>query len=330
MPEQSQRITVCGAGGFIGHHLVKRLKAQGHWVRGVDLKYPEFESSIADEFELLDLRERLSCTMAVRSHGVSVDAVYQLAADMGGMGFIGPAERQIVHNNTLINVNMVDAASIARVPRYFFSSSACVYPDMPNDAKEIKEDGAYPAMPDNEYGWEKLYAERVALTYARNSNSLFDVRIGRFQNCYGPLGTWYGGREKAPAALCRKVAMAEDGGSIDVWGDGSAVRNFIYIEDLLDGIEAIMQAPKEQASGKPINIGTKQRVTVNALARLVAKVANKRLTLNHISGPVGVQSRKFSNAKLRSLGWSGKYTLLDGLAPTYQWIMEQVNGGPTE
>lgn len=225
---------VCGAGGFIASHLVKRLKREGYWVRGVDIKKPEFSASAADEFRVLDLRESENCREALSTKNGSPDEVYQLAADMGGMGFIHSAECEIMRNNALINVHMPYAAAQAGVRRYFFSSSVCIYRDMMPGEPELTEEGAYPAMPDNEYGWEKLYAERTAMAYGKRFKMA--VRIARFQNCYGPEGTWQGGREKAPAAICRKIAQARQSDEIEVWGDGSAVRSYTYIDDMLDGI----------------------------------------------------------------------------------------------
>ena len=229
-----RRALVCGAGGFIGGHLVKKLKKEGSWVRGVDIKEHEFAPTQADEFLLLDLREPENCKAALSLEGGTFDEVYQLAADMGGMGFISVAECEIMHNNALLNVHMIHTAAKMGVLRYFFSSSVCVYRDMQPGEPELTEDDAFPAHPDNEYGWEKLYAERVAMAYGRHYDT--NVRIARFQNCYGPYGTWTGGREKAPAAICRKVAEAEDGGVIKVWGDGTAIRAFTYVDDLVEGV----------------------------------------------------------------------------------------------
>lgn len=314
----TKRAVVCGAGGFIGSHLVKRLVREGYWVRGVDIKRPEFAPTAAHEFCLLDLREADHCAEAVRVDGAAADEVYQLAADMGGMGFIHTAQCEIMRNNAFININMTDAAARAGVPRYFYSSSVCVYRDMQPGEPEMTEEGAYPAMPDNEYGWEKLYAERVAMAYGKRYGMA--VRIARFQNTYGPEGTWQGGREKAPAAMCRKVAMAEDGGSIEVWGDGSAVRSYTYVDDLVDGIYRLTHSDMEE----PANIGCPQYVTVNELVQTVAQVAGKRIHIEHIDGPVGVLSRNFSNARIESLGWRAQVFLEDGIRRTYPWIEEQV------
>jgi nucleoside-diphosphate-sugar epimerase len=244
--------------------------------------------------------------------------VYQLAADMGGMGFIHSAECEIMHNSALINIHMIDSAAALGVRRYFFSSSACVYRDMKVGEPELIEADAIPAHPDNEYGWEKLYAERMAMAYARNRG--IEVRIARFQNCYGPQGTWRGGREKAPAAICRKVAEAEDGGTIEVWGDGTAVRSYTYVEDMVDGICRLMQSDLVGA----VNIGSPQYVTVDELVAVVSEVAGKCVDVRYVDGPVGVQSRNFSNARIESLGWSPKYFLKDGIALTYPWIESQV------
>jgi GDP-D-mannose 3',5'-epimerase len=242
-PNEKERVSmkralVCGAGGFIGSHLVKRLKKDGLWVRGADLKRPEFSPSAADDFRVLDLRSPESCAEAVRFEGGAFDEVYQLAADMGGMGFIHSAECEIMKNSALVNIHMVDQAAQAGVKRYFFSSSACVYRDMTAVEAPLSEADAYPALPDNEYGWEKLYAERMAMAYGRRFGMA--IRLARFQNCYGPEGTWRGGREKAPAALCRKIAEAPDGGTIEVWGDGSAMRAYTFIDDMVDGIVRLM------------------------------------------------------------------------------------------
>jgi GDP-D-mannose 3',5'-epimerase len=311
-----KRALVCGAGGFIGSHLVKKLKNEGYWVRGVDIKYPEFSPTAADEFMVLDLRERPNAEKAVSGH---LDEVYQLAADMGGMGFIHSAETEIMRNSVLININMTHAAAEAGIPRYFFSSSVCIYRDMQPEEPEMTEEEAYPALPDNEYGWEKLYSERMALAYGRRYG--MQVRIARFQNCYGPEGTWRGGREKAPAAVCRKVAEAENGGTIEAWGDGTAIRSYTYIDDMLEGIYLLMRSDLDV----PVNIGCPQYVSVKELIDAVAQVAGKKISVKWIKGPVGVQSRNFSNAKIYSLGWKPKYFLNDGIALTYPWVAEQVN-----
>lgn len=314
-----KRALVCGAGGFIGGHLVKKLQREGYWVRGVDIKHHEWSPQAADEFIQLDLRQEEDCRRGLSLPDGSFDEVYQLAADMGGMGFIHSAECEIMHNSALINIHMIHNAADMGVPRYFFSSSVCVYRDMQPGEPEMTEAEAIPAHPDNEYGWEKLYAERMAMAYGRNRG--IQVRIARFQNCYGPEGTWHGGREKAPAAICRKVAEAEDGGLIEVWGDGTAIRSYTYVEDMVDGIYRLMQSDLEGA----VNIGCPEYVTVDELVHTVAEVAGKQIHIQHIDGPVGVHSRNFSNERIYSLGWQAKYYLKDGIARTYPWIEEQVH-----
>ncbi|MBL7199899.1 MAG: NAD-dependent epimerase/dehydratase family protein [Anaerolineae bacterium] len=316
-----RRAVVCGAGGFIGGHLVKRLKREGTWVRGADIKEHEFAPTAADEFLLLDLRERENCEAALTVDGGPFDEVYQLAADMGGMGFIHSAECEIMHNSALINIHMTHAAAEMGVPRYFFSSSVCVYRDMQPGEPEMTEAQAIPAHPDNEYGWEKLYSERMAMAYGRHHPMA--VRIARFQNCYGPEGTWTGGREKAPAAICRKVAEAEEGGLVEVWGDGTAVRSYTYVDDMVDGIYTLMGSDLEGA----VNIGCPQYVTVDELVQTVAEVAGKRIRIEHVAGPVGVQSRNFSNARIYGLGWRAQVELKEGIERTYPWIEEQVWAG---
>jgi len=310
---------VCGAGGFIASHLVKRLKAEGYWVRGVDIKTPEFTMSSADDFKILDLRNPDNCTQALTLHGERADEVYQLAADMGGMGFIHAAECEIMRNNALVNIHMIDAAARLGIGKYFFSSSVCVYRDMQPGEPELAEADAYPALPDNEYGWEKLYAERTALAYGRRFD--MHVRIARFQNCYGPEGTWQGGREKAPAAICRKVAQVRDGGEIEVWGDGSAVRSYTYVDDMVDGIFRLMQSNLDG----PANIGNPEYITVDELVHIVASVAGKSIKIRHVEGPVGVQSRNFSNARIESLGWHAHWPVRRGIEVTYPWVATQVS-----
>ena len=314
-----KKALVCGAGGFIGSHLVKRLKKDGVWVRGADLKYPEFSPTAADEFLILDLREEKNCLAAVTlPDGGPFDEVYQLAADMGGMGFIHSAECEIMRNSALINIHMTYAAAAAAVKRYFFSSSACVYRNMKADEPALTEDDAYPALPDNEYGWEKLYAERAAMAYGRRYG--MTVRLARFQNCFGPEGTWQGGREKAPAALCRKIAEAEDGGTIEVWGEGSAMRAYTYIDDMVEGIVRLMGSDLENG----VNIGRPEYVSVDELVAMIAGVAGKKIHMKHIKGPVGVLARNFTNDRIRSTGWESKFSLKDGIVRTYPWIRGQV------
>ena len=307
---------VCGAGGFI--ELRKRLKDEGHWVRAVDIKRPEFSRTAADEFKRLDLRDPKNCAKAIQTPTGIVDEVYQLAADMGGMGFIHSAECDIMHNNALINIHMTHTAATLGVKRYFYSSSVCVYRDMKFGEPEMKEEEAIPAHPDNEYGWEKLYSERVAMAYGRKYG--MPVRIARFQNCYGPDGTWRGGREKAPAAISRKVAMAKDGDTIEIWGDGSAVRSYTYVDDMVDGIFRLTQSDLEG----PVNIGCPHYYSVKQLVDVVAAVAGKKIATRTVPGPVGVQSRNFSNEKIYSIGWRSQFDLKDGIAPTYRWVAKQV------
>jgi GDP-D-mannose 3', 5'-epimerase len=311
-----KRALVAGAGGFIGGHLVEELKAEGFWVRGVDIQEPEFRESAADEFVQADLRDRAECGRAFE--GVQFDQAYQLSADMGGMEFILSAETEVLRHNVLINVNMVDAAAENGVGRYFYSSSVCVYRDMVPGEPELTEDDAYPAQPDNEYGWEKLYSERVVRAYATRFG--MQGRIARFQNCYGPFGTWHGGREKAPAAISRKVAEAEDGGEIEVFGDGTAVRSFIYVSDMVAGIRALMESECQE----PANIGTRDYINVDELVAVVIAASGKKLRVRHVDGPVGVQARNFSNARIESLGFQPRVGIADGIAKTYPWIEEQV------
>ena len=313
-----EKALVCGAGGFIGSHLVKRLKKDGYWVRGVDLKRPEFSPSAADDFLVLDLRDEKNCRAAVHAPEGVFDEVFQLAADMGGMGFIQSAECEIMRNSALINIHMVHSSANAGVKRYFFSSSACVYRDMEAGEPELGEEDAYPAMPDNEYGWEKLYAERMAMAYGRRFGMA--VRLARFQNTYGPEGTWCGGREKAPAALCRKIAEAEDGGTIEVWGSGTAMRAYTYIDDLLNGIIRLMHSDLEDG----VNIGRREYVSVDDLARTIVAISGKKISFKHVQGPVGVKARNFRNDRISSIGWRSEFSLKDGLSRTYPWIKAQV------
>mgnify|MGYP002624485018 CR=1 FL=1 len=315
-----KRALVCGAGGFIGGHLVKRLKADGYWVRGVDIKEHEYATSAADEFDVLDLRDSEQAAAALRpdAGGHRLDEVYQLAADMGGMGFIHSAECEIMRNSALVNLNTISAAAHAGIPRYFFSSSVCIYRDMAIGEGELTEDEAYPAQPDNEYGWEKLYAERTAMAFGRRYG--FEVRVARFQNCYGPEGPWDGGREKAPAAICRKVAEAAEGGTVEVWGDGTAVRSYTYVDDMVDGIRRLMDS---DITG-PANIGSPEYNTVDELVDTVADVAGKRIVKRYVDGPVGVLSRNFSNERIYSTGWKPSFSLRRGIEKTYPWIERQV------
>ena len=316
-----QRILVTGAGGFIGHHVVTYLKERGHWVRGVDLKYPEFTEVDADEFELLDLRRRDDALVAARD----VDQVYALAADMGGMGFISSNHATILHNNALINLHTIEAARLHGVGRYLYSSSACIYPEhLQTDAAvtPLREEDAYPANPQDAYGWEKLISERLCEYYSDEHG--LEIRIVRFHNIYGPYGTYDGGREKAPAALCRKVADAEPGGSIEIWGDGQQTRSFCYVDDCLEGLHRLMQSDYSD----PLNLGTDRMVTIDELARIVIEISGKEdLALVHVDGPQGVRGRNSDNTRLREvLGWEPEVDLERGLQPTYGWIEKQVHG----
>ncbi len=312
-----KKALVTGAGGFIGGHLVKKLKEEGYWVRGVDIKHHEFAESAADEFRVLDLRTIENSEQAL-SAPEGFDEVYQLAADMGGMGFIHAAECEIMRNSALININMIHASAKEGIKRYFFSSSVCVYRDMMPGEPEMTEEESYPAQPDNEYGWEKLYSERMAMAYGRKYN--MEIRIARFQNCYGPEGTWSGGREKAPAAICRKIAEVEDGGTIEVWGDGTAIRSYTYVDDMVDGIYTLMQSDLDV----PVNIGSPQYVSVKELVDTVAAVAGKKVNIKYVDGPVGVHSRNFSNERIYTAGWKARYNLFEGIQKTYLWTEEQV------
>jgi len=316
-----KKALVCGAGGFIGSHLVKRLKREGFWVRGVDLKFPEFCETEADDFILADLREPANCRDVVDCR---FDEVYQLAADMGGAGYIftGEHDAVIMHNSASINLNVLEACKNRNSRRIFYSSSACMYPSHnqtdPHNPM-TREDSAYPADPDSEYGWEKLFSERLYLSYSRNYG--MQCRVARYHNIFGPEGTWDGGREKAPAAICRKVAEAPAGGSILMWGDGEQTRSFLYVDECVEGTLRLMRS---DFSG-PVNIGSEEMVSINELARLIMEIAGKSLSVKHIPGPLGVRGRNSHNELIhKMLGWKPSQPLRNGLDVTYSWIETQV------
>ena len=317
---QKTKVLVTGAGGFIGHRLVTFLKDQGYWVRGVDLKEPEFAPTDADQFEILDLRRWADCLAATRG----VDEVYALAADMGGMGFISQHHAEILHNNVLINTHTLEAARVHGVGRYLYTSSACVYPEYrqtDTNVVPLREEEAYPAAPQDAYGWEKLVSERLVLHYGEEHG--MQTRIVRFHNIFGPLGTWQGGREKAPAALCRKVAIAKMTGdhTIEIWGDGEQTRSFCFIDDCVDGLFRLMRSDYAQ----PLNLGQDRMVSINQLAAIIADCAGITVRVRHIDGPQGVRGRNSDNTRLREvLRWEPQISLEDGLAVTYAWIEQQV------
>jgi GDP-D-mannose 3', 5'-epimerase len=315
-----RNVLVCGAGGFIGGHLVRRLKAEGFHVRAVDIKRHDFAEPPADEFVVGDLRD----PGVVRRVVADIDTVYQLAADMGGAGYIftGEHDAAVMHNSATINLNVLEFGRLAGVRKFFYSSSACMYPEYNQrdpDNPKCSEDSAYPAAPDSEYGWEKLFSERLYLAYMRNHG--VEVRVARFHNIFGPQGTWTGGKEKAPAAMCRKVAQTPDGGEIEVWGDGEQTRSFLYIDECLEGVRRLVDS---EFTG-PVNIGSEEMVTINQLAAIAMQIAGKKLALRHIAGPLGVRGRNSDNRLIREkLGWSPSQPLRDGIAKTYAWISEQV------
>lgn len=316
-----KKALVLGAGGFIGGHLVKRLKKEGYWVRGVDLKNNEFSKTEADEFIIGDLRDPVVCDKVITE---DIGEIYQLAADMGGAGYIftGAHDADVMHNSATINLNVAHTAVAKKVGMVFYSSSACIYPEHnqldPNNPN-CEESSAYPANPDSEYGWEKLFSERMYLAFHRNYG--LNVRIARFHNIFGPEGTWTGGKEKAPAAMCRKVAEATEGGSIEIWGDGKQTRSFLYVDECLEGVRRLVQS---DFTG-PVNIGSDEMVTINQLAEMAADIAGKKINLTHIDGPLGVRGRNSDNHLIEEkLSWRPTQPLRAGIEKTYQWVSEQV------
>ena len=330
-----KRALVLGAGGFIGSHMAKRLKKDGYWVRGVDLKHPEFSTSACDDFQIADLRSVASVNQVLRvdsSNSEIFDEIYQFAADMGGAGFVftGAHDADIMHNSATINLNVLECLrtlnnSLSKNrTKIFYSGSACMYPAYNQedpDNPDCREESAYPAAPDSEYGWEKLFSERLYLAYSRNYD--IPVAIARYHNIFGPEGTWDGGREKAPAAICRKIASATPGGQIEIWGDGKQTRSFLYIDEC---IEATIQLMKSANFIGPVNIGSEEMVTINQLVEITSEIAGKKITISHIDGPLGVRGRNSNNDLIRKeLNWDYKMTLKEGIGITYEWISEQVN-----
>ena len=316
-----KKVLVCGAGGFIGSHMVKRLKSEGCWVRGIDLKYPRYEATQADDFIIEDLRDPYVCRNAIDQ---KFDEIYQFAADMGGAGFVfvGIHDADIMHNSATINLNVLDACHKRNNKRIFYSSSACMYPEFnqldPNNPN-CAEDSAYPAQPDSEYGWEKLFSERLYLAFARNHG--IEARVARYHNIFGVEGSWNDGREKAPAALCRKVSMAEEGGSIEIWGDGKQTRSFMYVDECL---EATIRLTRSDWTG-PVNVGSDEMVTINQLAEMIIGISGKKITIKHINGPLGVRGRNSDNRLIeQKLNWRPSYPLIEGVRKTYEWVDKQV------
>lgn len=316
-----KKAIVCGAGGFIGSHLVTDLKNRGYYVIGADLKNPEFSDTDADEFYIMDLREQENVRKLIQS---DVDEIYQLAADMGGAGYIftGEHDADIMHNSAIINLNVLDEMRVKNIKKVFYSSSACMYPShnqLDPDNPLLTEESAYPANPDSEYGWEKLFSERLYMSYARNYG--IDARIARFHNIFGPKGSWNNGKEKAPAALCRKVAMCENGGSIDVWGPGIQTRSFLFIEECIEGIKRLMDSD----CTIPVNLGSTRMISINNLVFLIAKLAGKTVTINNVDGPMGVMGRNSDNTLIKEkINWQPQDNLEYGLTQTYNWIKQQL------
>lgn len=319
-----KRIVVCGAGGFIGTYLVEKLKEQGHYVIGADLHHPMYSKSLADEFYIMDLREQENVRKLITG---DIDEIYQLAADMGGAGYIftGEHDADIMHNSCQINLNVLDQMVKAKVKKVFYSSSACMYPSHNQEDPDnplLAEDSAYPANPDSEYGWEKLFSERLYMTYAKNYG--IEARIARFHNIFGPRGSWNNGKEKSPAALCRKVAMSEEGGTIDVWGPGIQTRSFLFIDECIDGIQRIMASDYT----KPVNLGSTRMISINNLVYLIAKLNGKNVSIRNVDGPRGVMGRTSDNKLIKEvIGWAPDEDLESGLVKTYAWIKEQIQNG---